>query len=73
MFSELRSATNAGATRTGTISLEFYEKKKQRWPFNADLIPWEVSVEKVVNIVILQLKNFIDWLEKYFLVLERHS
>jgi len=45
--SELRSATNSGATRTGTISLEFYEKKKQRWPFNADLIPWEIWTVKL--------------------------
>jgi autophagy-related protein 101 len=26
----------------GQISLEFYQKKKNRWPFQPECIPWEV-------------------------------
>lgn len=39
-FSEqLRSSESSGA---GTISLEFFQKKKNRWPFQPESIPWEV-------------------------------
>lgn len=39
-FSEqLRSNESAGA---GTISLEFFQRKKNRWPFQPESIPWEV-------------------------------
>lgn len=39
-FSEqLRSHESAGA---GQISLEFFQKKKNRWPFQSEAIPWEV-------------------------------
>eukprot|EP00116_Pleurobrachia_bachei_P013165 sb/3473427/ len=41
--SELRGAVNAGQTRNGTIALEFYEKKKARWPFGGDVFTWEVN------------------------------
>ncbi|KAK7794816.1 hypothetical protein R5R35_005966 [Gryllus longicercus] len=27
---------------TGQISLEFFQKKRNRWPFNTENIPWEV-------------------------------
>lgn len=39
-FSEqLRSPESTGA---GQISLEFFQKKKNRWPFQTEFIPWEV-------------------------------
>lgn len=39
-FSEqLRSSESSG---TGQISLEFFQKKKNRWPFTTESIPWEV-------------------------------
>lgn len=39
-FSEqLRSPESSGA---GQISLEFFQKKKNRWPFQTEFIPWEV-------------------------------
>lgn len=39
-FSEaLRSNGSPGC---GQISLEFFQKKKSRWPFTAECIPWEV-------------------------------
>ncbi|MEQ2255466.1 hypothetical protein ILYODFUR_014170 [Ilyodon furcidens] len=34
----------------GQISLEFYQKKKSRWPFSDECIPWEVWTIKV-NVV----------------------
>lgn len=40
VFSEkLRSNEGCGS---GQISLEFFQKKKSRWPFTAECIPWEV-------------------------------
>ncbi|KAI8128053.1 Autophagy-related protein 101 [Lucilia cuprina] len=40
VFSEkLRSNESCGS---GQISLEFFQKKKSRWPFTAECIPWEV-------------------------------
>jgi len=39
-FSEqLRSCESSG---TGQISLEFFQKKRNRWPFQTESIPWEV-------------------------------
>uniref|UniRef100_A0A6V7JI40 Autophagy-related protein 101 n=1 Tax=Bracon brevicornis TaxID=1563983 RepID=A0A6V7JI40_9HYME len=39
-FSEaLRSSDSSGS---GQISLEFFQKKKNRWPFNDECITWEV-------------------------------
>ncbi|XP_072846982.2 autophagy-related protein 101 isoform X2 [Pogona vitticeps] len=43
----LRSSGNDGM---GQISLEFYQKKKSRWPFSDECIPWEVWTVKV-NVV----------------------
>ncbi|KFQ81183.1 Autophagy-related protein 101, partial [Phoenicopterus ruber ruber] len=34
----------------GRISLEFYQKKKSRWPFSDECIPWELWTIKV-NVV----------------------
>lgn len=51
-FSEqLRSHESAGA---GQISLEFFQKKKNRWPFQAENIPWEVWT---VRLDLLELNN----------------
>ncbi|XP_050411076.1 autophagy-related protein 101 [Patella vulgata] len=38
--------------RSGQISLEFYQKKRARWPFQAECIPWEVWTVKldVINL-----------------------
>jgi len=39
-FSEaLRSTDSPGS---GQISLEFFQRKKSRWPFQSECIPWEV-------------------------------
>ena len=45
--SELRGSVNAGLTRNGVITLEFYERKKARWPFAAELFTWETWDVKV--------------------------
>ncbi|XP_013404830.1 autophagy-related protein 101-like [Lingula anatina] len=37
---------NENAT-SGQISLEFYQKKRARWPFPAECIPWEVWTLKL--------------------------
>ncbi|XP_063957226.1 autophagy-related protein 101-like [Lytechinus pictus] len=37
---------------SGQISLEFYEKKKNRWPFPDESIPWEVWT-LIINVVTL--------------------
>lgn len=51
-FSEqLRSPESSGA---GQISLEFYQKKKNRWPFQTEFIPWEVWT---IRLDILKLNN----------------
>lgn len=39
-FSELLRGNES--TGTGQISLEFFQKKRSRWPFQAECIPWEV-------------------------------
>ncbi|CAL8266821.1 unnamed protein product [Merluccius merluccius] len=41
---------NTGSDGMGQISLEFYQKKKSRWPFSDECIPWEVWSIKV-NVV----------------------
>lgn len=43
---------NSGNDGMGQISLEFYQKKKSRWPFSDECIPWEVWNLKV-NVVSL--------------------
>ncbi|XP_027682895.3 autophagy-related protein 101 isoform X3 [Chelonia mydas] len=40
----------SGSDGIGQISLEFYQKKKSRWPFSDECIPWEVWTIKV-NVV----------------------
>lgn len=42
--------SNSGSDGMGQISLEFYQKKKSRWPFSDECIPWEVWSIKV-NVV----------------------
>lgn len=43
-----RDALRSGeAGRSGQICLEFYQKKKARWPFPAECIPWEVWTVKI--------------------------
>ncbi|CAM4729802.1 unnamed protein product [Leuciscus chuanchicus] len=41
---------NSGSDGVGQISVEFYQKKKSRWPFSDECIPWEVWSIKV-NVV----------------------
>uniref|UniRef100_A0A0K8TQ73 Autophagy-related protein 101 n=1 Tax=Tabanus bromius TaxID=304241 RepID=A0A0K8TQ73_TABBR len=51
-FSEkLRSNDSSG---TGQISLEFFQKKKNRWPFQPECIPWEVWT---VRLDLIELHN----------------
>jgi len=38
------------STRSGQISLEFYQKKRTRWPFSHECIPWEIWTVKL-NVV----------------------
>ena len=40
----LRSPESSGC---GQICLEFYQKKRARWPFPAECIPWEVWTVKL--------------------------
>lgn len=47
----LRSVDGPGS---GQISLEFFQKKRARWPFPAECIPWEVWT---VKLDILTLAN----------------
>lgn len=51
--SEFKDALSiSGSDGMGQISLEFYQKKKSRWPFSDECIPWEVWSIKV-NVVSL--------------------
>ncbi|XP_077987763.1 autophagy-related protein 101-like [Glandiceps talaboti] len=43
---------NSEGPLTGQISLEFYQRKKTRWPFPAESIPWEVWTLKL-NVITL--------------------
>uniref|UniRef100_A0A4W5NPU0 Autophagy-related protein 101 n=1 Tax=Hucho hucho TaxID=62062 RepID=A0A4W5NPU0_9TELE len=47
---EFKDAMGNGTDGMGQISLEFYQKKKSRWPFSDECIPWEVWSIKV-NVV----------------------
>ena len=38
---------SGGGTNSGQISLEFHQKKRGRWPFPAECIPWEVWTVKL--------------------------
>lgn len=52
-FKEVLRSTDANAgLQCGQISLEFYQKKKNRWPFPDESIPWEVWTLKV-NVISL--------------------
>lgn len=48
----LRSTDVNAGLQSGQISLEFYQKKKNRWPFPDESIPWEVWTLKI-NIISL--------------------
>lgn len=37
----------ASSTESGQISLEFFQRKRARWPFQAECIPWEVWTVKL--------------------------
>lgn len=41
---------------SGTVSIEFYEKRKSRWPFGEDSVVWEVWTVKI-NIVRVTLEK----------------
>jgi len=43
-FSNDLKQTDGGrnVSRSGQVSLEFYQKRRTRWPFSSDNIPWEV-------------------------------
>lgn len=42
-FSELlRAAELASSPAHGSISLEFFQKRRARWPFQPESVPWEV-------------------------------
>ncbi|KAL3274711.1 hypothetical protein HHI36_016087 [Cryptolaemus montrouzieri] len=42
VFSEQLRVNEAGGFNAGQISLEFFERRPQRWLFQQDCIPWEV-------------------------------
>ncbi|KAK3610797.1 hypothetical protein CHS0354_014053 [Potamilus streckersoni] len=44
---------NMLAPHSGQISLEFYERKRARWPFQAECIPWEVWTVKLDVLTLL--------------------
>lgn len=44
------AAYRQDATRSGQISLEFFQKKRTRWPFSMECIPWEIWTLKL-NVV----------------------
>jgi len=48
------AAGGIDSARSGQISLEFYQKKRTRWPFSTECIPWEIWTLKL-NVV--QLNN----------------
>ena len=50
LYYALQDAMGNGTDGMGQISLEFYQKKKSRWPFSDECIPWEVWSIKV-NVV----------------------
>uniref|UniRef100_A0A674HC05 Autophagy-related protein 101 n=1 Tax=Taeniopygia guttata TaxID=59729 RepID=A0A674HC05_TAEGU len=61
----------SGSDGMGQISLEFYQKKKSRWPFSDECIPWELWTikkvgeklcEKIINIV--EVMNRHEYLPK---------
>jgi len=43
---------NPETNRGGQISLEFYQKKKNQWPFPTESIPWEVWTIKVDTVIL---------------------
>lgn len=52
VFSESLSGNTAAVS--GQISLEFYQRKRARWPFPAECIPWEVWT---IKLDIISLSN----------------
>ncbi|XP_074660285.1 autophagy-related protein 101-like [Tubulanus polymorphus] len=49
-----RDTLRNGESGCGQISLEFYQKKRARWPFPAECIPWEVWT---IRLEVIQLIN----------------
>ncbi|XP_041979061.1 autophagy-related protein 101 isoform X2 [Aricia agestis] len=41
-FSELLRGLDSNSNPRGTISLEFFQKRRTRWPFQPECVPWEV-------------------------------
>lgn len=41
-FSELLRGTEHSSAPRGSISLEFFQKRRARWPFQPECVPWEV-------------------------------
>lgn len=52
VFSESLSGNTSAVS--GQISLEFYQRKRARWPFPAECIPWEVWT---IKLDIISLSN----------------
>ncbi|XP_071851072.1 autophagy-related protein 101-like isoform X2 [Apostichopus japonicus] len=51
-FKDPRSTDVNAGLQSGQISLELYQKKKNRWPFPDESIPWEVWTLKI-NVISL--------------------
>uniref|UniRef100_H2ZM43 Autophagy-related protein 101 n=1 Tax=Ciona savignyi TaxID=51511 RepID=H2ZM43_CIOSA len=52
-FREQLELKSVNGLASGTITLEFYQKRRNRWPFNDECVPWEIwnlqIVERVMS------------------------
>jgi autophagy-related protein 101 len=55
---------NTHGIRSGQISLEFYQRKRTRWPFPPENIPWEVWTIRVELVTLQNEYERIKWREK---------
>jgi len=50
--------------KSGQISLEFFQRKRTRWPFPAENIPWEVWTVRVEIVSLANESERLGWREK---------
>ncbi|XP_002125864.2 autophagy-related protein 101 [Ciona intestinalis] len=51
-FREQLEQKSINGVAAGTISLEFFQKRRNRWPFNDECVPWEVWNLQVIERVL---------------------
>merc|ERR1711971_297009 len=63
-FAEELKRTTGPGHKAGQISLEFFQRKRTRWPFPPENIPWEVWTVRLEIISLANETERLGWREK---------